>query len=81
MASESESLGVSRSLVWNFFKVSKENDTAKCATCDKIVKRDTGNTSNLRRHLQTHHPPQYKELLKLEEDKQKEDEAELLVKI
>ena len=31
----SESLGVSRSLVWNFFKVSEENDTAKCATCDK----------------------------------------------
>ena len=36
----SESLGVSRSLVWNFFKVSEENDTAKCATCDKIVKRE-----------------------------------------
>jgi hypothetical protein len=75
------SLGVSRSLVWKFFLVSEEKDSAKCGTCDKVVKRDTGNTSNLRRHLQTNHPPQYKELLKLEEEKQKEDEEELLVKI
>lgn len=75
------SLGVSRSLVWKLFLVSEEKDSAKCGTCDKVVKRDTGNTSNLRRHLQTNHTPQYKELLKLEEEKQKEDEEELLVKI
>jgi BED zinc finger len=60
------SLGVSRSLVWKFFSVGEEKDSAKCGTCDKVVKRDTGNTSNLRRHLPTNHLPQYKELLKLE---------------
>jgi hypothetical protein len=64
------SLGASRSLVP--YVVLK---------CDKVVKRDTSNTSNLRRYLQTNHPPQYKELLKLEEEKQKENEEELVVKI
>jgi hypothetical protein len=62
--------------VWKFFLVSEENDRAKCqcGTCDKVVKRDSGNTSNLPRRLQTNHP-QYKELLKLEEEKQKEDDT------
>jgi hypothetical protein len=41
------SLGVSRSLMWKFFLVSEVRDSAKCGTCDKVVKRDSGNTSNL----------------------------------
>jgi len=72
-------LGASRRSVRNFFFVSEEQDSRKCGTCDKVDKRNTGNTSNLRKHLQSNHPPQYKELLELE--KQKEDEEKLLVKI
>jgi len=45
------SLGVSCSSVWNFILVSEEKGSAKCSTCDKVVKRDTSNTSNLQRYL------------------------------
>ena len=62
------------SLVWKFFVLDNDKDTVTCNTCKHLVKRDGGNTSNLRRHLQINHRDKYAELLKLETDKAAEDE-------
>lgn len=66
-----------RSLVWQYFVKTDENDLSpKCRTCQKEVKRDSGNTSNLRRHLQLKHVPKYQELIQQEEEKNRQEDEE-----
>jgi len=67
------------SLVWKFFVLDNDKDTVTCNTCQHLVKRDGGNTSNLRRHLQINHGDKYAELLKFETDKAAEDDEEQAV--
>jgi hypothetical protein len=56
------------SLVWHFFVLNNDNDTVTCNICKQLAS-DGGNTSNMRRHLQSKHRDKYTELLKLETDK------------
>ena len=66
-----------RSLVWQYFEKTDENDLSpKCTTCQKQVKRDSGNTSNLRRHLQLKHVPKYQQLIQQEEEKHRQEDEE-----
>ena len=69
------SVKMSRSIVWNYFCVNDEDKTVRCITCNLEVKRDGGNTSNLRRHLQTKHKQLYADFVKLENVKAANDEA------
>ena len=65
-----------RSLVWEHFKI-KDDDASKaeCLICDNDVSRGSQDpkvqtTTNLRRHLETHHHERYQEVVK-EEKKRK----------
>jgi hypothetical protein len=62
------------SLVWKYF-VENDGEAAECTICHKSVKRDVGNTSNLRRHLHNRHPEKHAELMKLEAVKKTEEES------
>lgn len=48
-----------RSAVWLFF--SKDGDTVYCSLCKYTAKQVTGNTTNMKSHLQNHHPKEYRE--------------------
>ncbi len=54
-----------RSLVHSYFKSMGEKDaySYRCNECSALVKAKSGNTSNLRHHLQTKHKMMYESLL------------------
>ncbi|XP_034736598.1 zinc finger BED domain-containing protein 6-like isoform X1 [Etheostoma cragini] len=59
------------SAVWNFYKVCEKNITiAICNVCKNMIPRGGNklksfNTTNLIRHLKTHHPAKHSEFLKI----------------
>ena len=60
-----------KSLVWNYFTVSEENNlVAKCNFCKTVVNTKNGNTSSMRKHLGKH-PTEYENLLKAEQERNK----------
>jgi hypothetical protein len=71
---------MSRSLVWQYFDVGGD-ESATCKECKNEIKRDTGNTSNLRRHLLNHHQEKHAELLQLEKGRQSEQDREEAVSV
>ena len=73
---------MSRSLVWRYFDVGgDESATATCKECKKEIKRDAGNTSNLRRHLMNHYQQKHAELVQLEKTRQSEQDGEETVSV
>ena len=60
-----------KSLVWNYFTVSEENNlVAKCNFCKTVVNTKNGNTLSMRKHLGKH-PTEYENLLKAEQERNK----------
>ena len=61
-----------RSSGWNYFSISLDDETkAICMECQEKVARGGAktksfSTSNMRKHLQTHHPDKLKELVESE---------------
>ncbi|PAA75622.1 hypothetical protein BOX15_Mlig029382g14, partial [Macrostomum lignano] len=60
------------SAVWLYFKdVEGKENSAACLACKKEVLRNTGSTGSMRRHIESCHPIQFKELLNTEADRAK----------
>ena len=44
-----------RSKVWLYFTRGGDGDKASCNSCQRIIASKGGNTSNMQKHLATHH--------------------------
>ena len=53
---------VKRSLIWNYFEQLADTGSAKCNSCDKIIKTPDGSTSILGYHLRLKHSDEFEQL-------------------
>ena len=62
------------SLLWKHFVRSGTEEKAKCSYCSSDLATVGGNTSSLKKHLQSKHAAKFKELLEEEAERDKEIE-------
>jgi len=66
----------SKSFVWEFFIPSLDNTAASCHSCGKVIKRPSGNTTNLRRHLESDHKAEFIRLEQRETERKADQQTE-----
>lgn len=47
---------MSKSIVWNYFKLDNEKKSVKCGLCHVVMKHNKLSTSNMMRHMRLKHP-------------------------
>lgn len=47
---------MSKSVVWNYFKLDNEKKNVKCSLCRVVMKYNKSSTSNMMRHKRLKHP-------------------------
>lgn len=47
---------MSKSVVWNYFKLDNEKKNVKCGLCRVVMKHNKLSTSNMMRHMRLKHP-------------------------
>ena len=68
------------SLLWEYF-VKAEGGTASCKKCLKNFQTKSGNTSSLRKHLQSMHKEQYVKIVEEEKVRKEKSEEEKTRKV
>ena len=80
-------MSIQRSVVWEYFEISEtDSSKAKCLKCDANISRGskdpkTQTTSNLRRHLESYHRNQFKELAEEEKKRKNENDGKNYKKV